>query len=236
MQPVRAVTFDAGGTLLYPSPSVGAIYSEVMRDHGLRLDANTLNAAFRRAWKLAHQTPRVGVSEESERDWWRGLVRETLNGLGEVEDFEKLFDALWHTFAEPRRWALHDGAMETLKGLRERGYRLAVLSNWDQRLRSLLDGMQLSPLVDEVVISSEVGVEKPDPKIFRITEKRLGFAPGEILHVGDSPHHDVNGARNVGWRCVLVTHRKPGGEDAAKEEGEIRSLGELLEKMLPVPM
>lgn len=224
MRQIRAITFDAGGTLLHPNPSVGAIYAEVMDAHGLRLDPTALEAGFRRAWKQAHLTPRVGVSEDGEKAWWRAVVRETLRGLGEPEDFDALFESLWHAFAEPRRWALHEGARETLGTLRARGYRLAVLSNWDGRLRALLNGMELAPLFDEIIISSEVGFEKPDPRIFHVASERLNAAPEAILHVGDSHHHDVAGAQAAGWRYVLVTHRK----DAAKEQGMICRLEELL--------
>lgn len=203
---VSGITFDAGGTLLHPYPSVGQIYSEVMQWHGLEIRAEALEQSFRKAWKMAHQTPRVGVTEESEKEWWRKMVSETLKGLGEAKDFNLLFEDLWVAFAEPGRWRLYDGVREVLEELRGRGYRLAILSNWDRRLRGLLDQMELSPLFEHLIISSEVGEEKPSSRIFQAAVERMKLSPSEMLHVGDSVYHDLNGARNAGWQGLLIHH------------------------------
>jgi putative hydrolase of the HAD superfamily len=226
---IRAITFDAGGTLLYPYPSVGEIYSEVMRGHGLSLKGEVLDRAFRVAWKEAHSKPRVGISVHDEKTWWRDLVRRTLRDLGKPSDFEALFEELWHTFAKPHRWKLHDGAMETISVLKKRGYRLAILSNWDPRLRILLEGFGLAGLFDEMIISSEVGSEKPDERIFRIVEERLKLKPQDLLHVGDSQFHDWEGATRVGWNCLLVTHSD---SDEKVPEGRVSRLPKLLD-LLP---
>jgi putative hydrolase of the HAD superfamily len=223
MKSVRGITFDAGGTLVYPYPSVGAVYSEVMATHGLLLEPQALEDGFRKAWQQAHRTPRVGISNEGERAWWRALVKQTLDGLAEPKDFESMFESLWHAFAEPNRWKLHEGACETLRALKKRGYRLAVLSNWDPRLRILLDGLNLTDYFDEIIISSEVGSEKPDEKIFRFTEGKMCLKPNELLHVGDSEHHDISGAKGAGWRSVLVTHQT----ERTSVDGEISRLLEL---------
>ena len=117
--------------------------------------------------------------------------------------------------------------LDTLATLRERGYRLAILSNWDRRLRGILDGLGISPFFEELIISSEIGFEKPDARIFETAQKRMGVSGGKILHVGDSPYHDLEGCRPMGWHCLLVEH----GADAI-HEGRVRTLQEIL-KILP---
>jgi len=222
--PIRAVSFDAGGTLLHPHPRVGMIYAEVMGRHGLNLSPDDLEAAFHRAWTKALQASRLGVSEESERDWWRAVVREVLQGLGEPTDFEALFEDLWVTFADPERWRLYGGALETLDALRRRGYRLLVVSNWDKRLRQLMAGLRVAPFLEHLVISSEVGFEKPDRRIFETAQTRLDLPSTEILHVGDSPYHDAEGAEAAGWQWVLIA-----GESAADgPRCHVKQLTELL--------
>lgn len=221
---IRAVTFDAGGTLLYPHPSVGAIYSEVIAAHGMSIDADALNIGFRRAWKLAHAIPRTSLSEETELNWWKGVVRETLNGLGEPKDFDVLFAALWKAFAAPSRWQLHLGACETLGALQDRGYRLAILSNWDNRLRSLIEGVGLASYFEFLVISSEIGVEKPDPRIFEHAQQKFGVKTAELLHIGDSHYHDMVGSTDVGWHCRLVTHGPSGADNHVSKLTEILEL------------
>ncbi len=226
---IQGITFDAGGTLLYPYPSVGAIYSEVMKDHGLVLHENVLDQAFRQAWKQAHSTTRINLSEESEKDWWRSLVYQTLKGLAEPSNFDILFDQLWFTFAEPRRWQLHPGAILTLQTLKKRGYHLAILSNWDQRLRSLLEGLEISPFFEHLIISSEVGFEKPCSNIFRVVENRMNLAANQLLHVGDSFYHDIEGAQKAGWNSILIAHHP---DPTKTHPDQISHLEELL-KILP---
>ena len=76
---------------------------------------------------------------------------------------------------------------------------------------------------DEVVISSEVGVEKPHIEIFDIAAKRLTCDPHQLVHIGDSEHHDVEGAHAAGWQCILVAPEKQ------KTNGELTDLSKLLD-------
>jgi putative hydrolase of the HAD superfamily len=211
MHRIRSITFDAGGTLLYPYPSVGEIYAEYMAKHGLVLSAAELERAFGRTIKAAHTAGREQINDHDDKRWWRQIVADTISGLGEVDNFDALFEELWVAFAEPRYWRLYDGAEETLIQLRERGYCLAILSNWDKRLRSLLDGFALSDYFEHIVISAEVGVEKPAAQIFHHTQERLKASPESILHIGDSPRHDQAGAQAAGWQWLLIDHSHPTG-------------------------
>ena len=228
MKNIRGVTFDAGGTLVRPFPSVGHIYSEVMAQHGLECDGEMLEAAFRRAWKNAQGIKRAGLSDESEKEWWKNLVRETLNGLDKPPDFDSLFEDLWSTFADSKRWKLYEGVTEVLPALKKRGYKIAVLSNWDKRLRSILNGLDIARYFDHIVISSEVGYEKPDPRIFKFTEEKLKMSGSEILHVGDSHYHDAEPARKAGWKWIVVHHHP---ELLAATESSVFSLAEVLEML-----
>jgi len=206
--------------LISPFPSVGKIYAEVISSHGFEVASEAIDASFRRAWKAAHQIPRLGIDEESERNWWRALVKNTFEGLCAIDDFEPVFDDLWRTFAKTRRWKLHDQALETLRELKRHGYRLGIVSNWDSRLPGLLDGFGIAPLIEQIVISSQVGFEKPDPRIFQEIQSRFGLEPGAMLHVGDSEFHDVEPARKLGWHACLIEH-------AQKKSGSISCLDEI---------
>lgn len=97
------------------------------------------------------------------------------------------------------------GAHELLKLLRPR-FRLGLLTNAydgaEQRAR--LDRSGLTGYFDVVVVSGEVGLYKPQPEVFHHTLGLLGVAPEQALYVGDSPHHDVDGAASAGIRPVLV--------------------------------
>ena len=115
---------------------------------------------------------------------------------------------------------------DALARLRARGARLAVVSNWDVSLHDVLERTGLRSLVDAVVISAELGAAKPDPAIFRAALARLGAAPGDALHVGDSVEHDVAGARAAGIEAVLVARD---GAEAPDGVRAVASLDELLD-------
>ena len=116
---------------------------------------------------------------------------------------------------------------DALARLRARGARLAVVSNWDVSLHDVLERTGLRSLVDAVVISAELGAAKPDPAIFRAALARLGAAPGDALHVGDSVEHDVAGARAAGIEAVLLVRD---GAEAPDGVRAIASLDDLLDR------
>ena len=93
--------------------------------------------------------------------------------------------------------------MHTLSILKERKYRLAVLSNNDSRLRSGLRDLQVDHLFEHFFISSELGCEKPQREIFQAVEDTLRVKPDEIMHLGDSYFRDYLGSRESGWHPVL---------------------------------
>jgi putative hydrolase of the HAD superfamily len=115
-------------------------------------------------------------------------------------------------------------AAPTLETLARRGYRMGVVSNADGRVRGLLERAGLAPFLELVVDSSEVGFEKPDPRIFRAATDRLDLPPEACAYVGDIYEIDVLGAQAAGLHAVLI------GTGAAPEGVErVAKLRELLD-------
>lgn len=200
---IKAITFDAGGTLLEPWPSVGEVYAKVAANFGLgELSAAELNREFAKAWK-----------EKQNFDYstgaWRKLVQKCFSSIGSVST--QLFDAVYERFAEPDVWRIYDDVRPSLSELHQRGYRLGIISNWDLRLQSLLDRFDLSRYFDSVILSVDVGATKPSSLIFQHAVRALGMRPEELLHVGDSFEEDVEGARKAGLHAVLLdrSHKPP---------------------------
>ena len=222
---ITAVTFDAGSTLLFPHPSVGAVYSEIMAGHGLELRPALLETTFRDVWRQAVAGPRTVINPDADKQWWYDVVARVLQRLNtSVPGYDALFEDLWAAFAQPSRWRLHDQATTVLAELCARGYRLAVLSNWDDRLPNLIEALGLSRYFEALFVSCEVGAEKPDIRIFRHAQECFGLPAAQILHVGDSPVHDAEGACNAGWQYVLL-----GTTHGDQENGRvIACLSELL--------
>jgi HAD superfamily hydrolase (TIGR01662 family) len=185
-------------------------------------------SAFRRAEAAAVAAVRRLVLDRPDtRDAERvPLYFETLvGGLG-LEEPERRRAAARGVAEEHRRanlWSERaEGAAEVLTTLRGRGYRIAVVSNADGRVRGLLESAGLSRLLEFVVDSAEVGVEKPDPRIFHAATERLGLEPSECAYVGDIYEIDVVGAERAGLSAILV-----GDGPAPESVVRIARLGEL---------
>ncbi len=192
---IKAITFDVGGTLIEPWPSVGHVYAEVAEAHGHAFPPEELNRRFRAAWN-AKQNFRHSRSD------WAALVQAT---FGTVQS-DKFFAELYDRFASAKVWRVFDDVRPTLLRLKAQGMKLGIISNWDERLRPLLDQLELTPFFDAIVISSEVGHCKPAPQIFREALRLLNLPADQALHVGDSNDEDVDGARQSGLKAVI---RKP---------------------------
>jgi putative hydrolase of the HAD superfamily len=142
---------------------------------------------------------------------WRAIVHKVHARVPELRglDPEAWYRRLYDSFGRADHWRLYADVEETLKGLRSRGLTLGIISNWSTRLRSIARETGLESLVDFIVVSSEVGVRKPDPRIFQVALDRAGAAPSEAVYVGDQVEDDVRGAERMGIRPVLIW-RKPG--------------------------
>lgn len=192
---IQAVTFDAGGTLFAPHPSVGHVYAEVATRHGIPCDVTKLNEGFARAWRdRAHFN--------YSRLAWHELVSSAFGPSAPVST--DLFNEIYDEFGEPRHWHVFQDVVPTLEALQETGLRLAVLSNWDERLPSLVEKLGLSSFFEFIIYSGSIGHHKPSIEIFRTTQERLGLAPYQILHVGDSAREDGEGARAAGWHSLVI--------------------------------
>ncbi len=214
---IKAVTFDAGGTLLEPWPSVGHIYAEVAAGFGVRdADPAQLNQQFVAAWRAKR-------GFDYSRAAWLDLVERSFAGLAEPLP-DGFFPAVYERFTEPDAWHVFDDVLPTLDALAQHGTRLAVVSNWDERLEPLLARLGLRDRFEVVVVSCHAGFTKPAPGIFAAALERLGLPPEATLHVGDSLIEDVTGARAAGLHARLIRRHAPPvpGE-------QVRSLGELVE-------
>ena len=198
---IRAILFDAAGTLFFLTKTVGDHYAYVGREVGLNLDAQELEHAFHSAWQQMLQRPAIeGPRRDDDKGWWRELVGRVFDraapSLSEL-DGDNFFEIAYEHFAEPGVWQLYPEVPEVLEQLRPR-FQLAVVSNFDGRLRFILQHLGISKYFSYIFISSELGADKPDPEIFRRALKVMGLNPNEVLHVGDDPERDWKAAAGAG--------------------------------------
>jgi len=186
-----AILFDAGGTLILQNPD------EMGRLLGAAIDPARAHHAHYHA--MAEYSDLRLAGQDVDWDWWLeryytilGVVDPHLAGERTDRGF-----GLWSLPIE--------GVEATIDHLKAAGVRVAVVSNSDGSVRGALGRAGLLELFEFVIDSHEVGVSKPDPRIFQAALARMGLEPSNAWYVGDSVYHDVNGARAAGLsRAVLV--------------------------------
>jgi putative hydrolase of the HAD superfamily len=229
MESVKAVFFDAAGTLFRVHGSVGHIYAEVARHFGILADPVALErsfvAAFRANSAKGFPVERAENLRIAERTWWMGVVRQAF-GAGMPEAvLPAYFDHVFELFRSAAVWELYPDAQPTLEDLRSRGYRLGVISNFDSRLHDLLVNLGIRSYFEHVILSWQVGSAKPDVGIFRRALELMDVKGKQALHVGDSPEEDVAGALSSGLHAVLLDRR--GAWTTGPDHQNVRSLNEL---------
>ena len=219
MKHIRAVLFDAGGTLIHMDAE------RTSRSAGIPYDAAAFGLAYdaalgqMRRWVLANPQ-----STDSER--MPLFLEAILQQLGVPEGQRgKAAGAIAAEHRKANLWSKSaEDAAGTLETLRTRGYRLAVVSNADGRVRGLLEEAGLLGYLEFVVDSAEIGVEKPDPRIFQAATARLDLPPSACAYVGDIYEIDVLGARAAGLTPILV-----GTGFAPEDVRRVASLATLLD-------
>ncbi len=211
----RAITFDIGGTLIEPWPSVGQVYAGVAADFGVEgIAPGRLTENFFQVWEAS---PDFDYSRQA----WFEIVRLAFGEAAPLLPAE-YYPAVYERFARADAWRIYDDVFPALEFLTQRGFQLGVVSNWDERLRPLLTELGLARYFSSLIISCEAGAEKPAARVFRLAAGELGVAADELLHIGDSYAKDIQGARNIGAAGFQVMR-----SGAANKSWQIRSLDEL---------
>ena len=230
---VRAVVFDAVGTLLRPEPAVGVAYAASARRFGSTREATEVQARFRTAWQAEEARDReagglrtgepsgLRTGEARERQRWQAIVAQV---LPEVSRQDELFTALWDHFADAANWRLFDDVAETWRELEQRGLVLAVASNFDERLPGICESLEPLTRCRHVFASSAVGYRKPAVEFYARVAAALDLPAESILMVGDDFENDVVAARQAGWQAVFLSRE----EQRASSIGALGELSSLL--------
>jgi putative hydrolase of the HAD superfamily len=224
-RPVRAITLDVNGTLIHP-PRLVDIYTEVLARHGIEVNPKELESVVRLVWQELGCSVRFGEDRfaahpEGARGWWGRFADRVCEHLGVEQPSRFAKSELYDRFARAEAWEIYPEISQVLNQLAARGVRLAVVSNWDERLPELLEDLGLAAGFEAIVYSAAVGAEKPHPAIFQRALDLLGEPPSLALHVGDRRREDVEGAQAIGMRALHL--------DRHKGQGDLDDLTGLLE-------
>jgi len=218
---IRAVTLDATRTLFEPRDLVGD-YARVLARHGVAIPADELELAIVEAWaefSAASDPSRDRFASEpgGSRAFWRRYLERVCALAGAARPTRFAAAELYDAFAHPELWRVYADVRPALEQLIDEGLRLAVVSNWDERLPRLIEALGLAPYFEVVVVSAEVGVEKPHPAIFETALERLRLEGPAVVHVGDRALEDVEGAEGAGIAGLRLARDGSGDLDSLTE-------------------
>ena len=224
---ISAVVFDAVGTLIYPQPPAAVIYAQIGQQLGSRRTVEEIGARFAAAFQREELIDRRGdfrTSEERELLRWQRIVAAVLDDVSD-SDRQACFHKLFEHFSLPGAWRTNEDAAGTLRSLAARGLRIAIASNYDHRLRSVVTGKPELQPVSDLIISSEVGWRKPAPQFFAAVAEACNVAAVQIAFIGDDLVNDYQPAEAAGMRSVLLSGDRKGAEHGRLQ---ISRLSELL--------
>ena len=205
-----AVFFDAGETLVHPHPTFPDLFAQILRREGHEVDAETIrqriHVVFDRFKQAADTNELWTTSPEKSRRFWHDVYAIFLRDLG-IDGGDGLVDRVYAEFTDLANYVLFDDVPPVLEKLRGAGLELGVVSNFEEWLEQLLEELGVIDFFRVRVISGVEGMEKPDPRIFRLAMERAGVSPEGSGYVGDNPEFDVGPAAAVGMHPVLIDRR-----------------------------
>jgi putative hydrolase of the HAD superfamily len=205
-----AVFFDAGETLVHPHPTFPDLFSRILTREGFDVDPDTIHqrihVVFDRFKQAADTNELWTTSPEKSRRFWHDVYGIFFRDVG-IPDSDALIDTVYAEFTDVANYSLFDDVVPVLEKLAAAGLRLGVISNFEEWLEGLLDELGVTRYFHVRVISAVEGMEKPDPRIFRLALERAGTLPERSVYVGDNPEFDVEPAAAVGIVPVLIDRR-----------------------------
>ena len=219
----RAVFFDVDFTLIHPGPTFQAAgYRQFCARHGVEVDPDAFDEAVARASDLL-----VPPSENYDPEFFIRFTSRIIHGMGgEGPGVDAAAREIYAEWAACHHFDLYEDVPDVIRAIHAKGIRIGLISNSQRCLASFQTHFSLEGLFSVAVSSFEHGYMKPHRSIFEAALQRAGAAPGESVMVGDSLLHDLEGARSIGMRGVLLARSgTPAG--CPPDVPVIRSLREL---------
>ena len=215
---ICAVSFDAHGTLLHLEPPARRLRSSIARRLGIDVGLDRCTAAMRHEIahyrRICHRARDSATLAAVRVECADELAAALAIGVDGPAILPCLTDAIVYT--------AYPDALETIERIERAGLRVAVVSNWDITLHGALHRLGIRAHV--ALSSAEAGAAKPDAAIFRRACELLALEPAAVLHVGDDPITDVDGARQAGLAAVQIAR---GGIAESARRPRIATLLEL---------
>jgi len=232
---IKAVLFDAGGTLIHPQPSMEQIYASVLTTLGVKVPPDEFAMILRLTIKdyrlraRGGRAPYLPISEDEDKGMWKAIITDLTVGVPALKDVDvdAWAERLYQTLSDPRAWAVYPDAAEVVPKLAGAGFMLGVVSNWNPHLTKILADHGLARHFKTVTVSTLAGVQKPDPQIFQKALQEIGVGPEASIFVGNNYEDDIVGACTAGIRAALLQR------NGDRSSQGITDLRELLPHLMP---
>jgi putative hydrolase of the HAD superfamily len=219
---LETVFLDAGGVLVFPN---WTRISDTLSRHGVDIDPQSLAAADPLAKRRIDAGETISGTDDARRGWLYFDLVLTEAGIPLSQQTATALQELNTYHRERNLWeVVPDGVRPALESLRARGLHLTVVSNANGTLCAHMERLGLARCMNCVLDSFDLGVEKPDPRLFEIALERSSAHRDRTIHVGDLYHVDIVGARAAGIRGVLLDEA---GLYPQADCPRVRSLAEL---------
>jgi putative hydrolase of the HAD superfamily len=226
----KAIFFDVGDTLM-TIPAAREVMYQFLANKSLYRDQEHIGKLFDDAFRLFYYEKNdedfAECTPESDRAFWMKVYAFILEHLGAAEhaseeELHRWSHELYDVFTSPEHYTLFEDVHEVMDELKQRGYRLGVISNFALTLKHILEVKGILHFFDPVIVSTEVGLEKPNPAIFTLALQKAGLNATDVLYIGDHDKNDIWAPNQIGMDAVKLKRY-------AFQQGEgIRSLRELL--------
>ena len=222
----KAFIFDLGNTLIHTQRAEP--FQQRLEELGASRDLSEIQDAFDYTdrYFMKNYPGELGQDPAVFYGKYLSLMLAYLHVLNGTQ--EELYRLVFEKSPPRSSWIPYEETIPFLRELHARGSKVGLLTNWDLGARALLHQLGLDGFFQSIVVSSEIGAEKPSPKGFLLSLEELGVSPEEALYVGDNYYDDVKGANGVGMRAALLNRTK---WHSSRMEGnylDITSLSELL--------
>jgi putative hydrolase of the HAD superfamily len=232
----KGVFFDAGDTLI-TIPAAHEIMRTYLQDQDFHVEPVRLEGLLKESidhfyTNKSNYTDEV-CTPDSDRQFWVTIYEFIMNKLEAYyiwsEDrIHRCCHEMYDVFVDAKHYSLFEDVTACLTALSNRGQRLGVISNFAPTLRSILEQKGIAPYLDPIIVSTEVGLEKPNPAIFTLALQRANLEAKDVLFIGDHISNDVWAPQQIGMDAIRIV-RYEGVQTTPLQMNEIRSLRELYE-------
>ena len=225
------VIFDVGGTLIGFRDRTP--FQEFLADAGLPATdehAQILQRRFLTNISDSREEAKgLGADGRQLNDWWKGNLAQIW------PDHPHLAKEMLSWLLEGRFDTLYEDVFPTFDALQELGLGISILSNWGTHLRAVLRRFGLDQYAQFVIVSAEVGIAKPDPRIFHLAISKAGSPPHRLLYVGDHIGDDIEGAQSAGLDALLIDRGNRHSLATDKKIGDLRQVVHYVKYPSPYP-